>query len=96
MHSTRDVRHPGGLGGQLVAGRALGYSPGIRRVYARYTPEQVSELDQGRPALARARAAATRTENSLLQLAHKAAPRTPRTLPQLFPDGFVKKLTTST
>ena len=55
MHSTRDVRRPGGFGGQLVAGRAPGYPPGIRRVYARYTPEQVSELDRGRPASARAR-----------------------------------------
>ena len=46
---ARDVRRPGGFGGQLVAGRTPGYSPGIRRVYARYTPEQVSESDRGGP-----------------------------------------------
>ena len=48
MHSTRDVRRPGGFGGQLVAGRTPGYSPSIRRVYARHTPEHVSELDRER------------------------------------------------
>ena len=36
-----------------MAGAAPRYTPGIRRVYARYTPEQVSELDRGRHASAR-------------------------------------------